>query len=163
MSVYPIQGINYFNYSVAAYYGSDSQNAAFKNLLQQYGIEASGNKEYDTKLLQIAMALETQEAEEEAATTESRADRPWADLMWQLGLTLNEDPNQDYDDIIAELDRRISSVTSDEERAELEELKAYADELFTQSVSVTSNAISDMFVGANMLAAMNRLMIVGLT
>lgn len=161
MSVYPVQGINIFNYGASYYYGSDGETAAFKATLKQYGIEPSGNKEYDTKLLQIAMAAQNQD-ETETSSTQNKADRPWAELMWQLGLTLNDDPQQDYDDLIYEIDQRISATDDEQARGDLEDLKDYVDELFYQSPSVTSSPIQDAFAGMNMVAAMNKIMIAGL-
>lgn len=131
-------------------------------LLRQYNLIPTDDYDKDVERLRQAIIeeqLERQEQQQQINETEGFEERPWYEIMWELGLHQNDSVQEDYDDIMDELDRRIMSAENEEEFEKYDDMRVRAQEYFDEYAQGTSisfdNSLSSSMVGLSMLATMN--------
>lgn len=131
-------------------------------LLRQYNLIPTDDYDKDVERLRQAVIeeqLERQEQQQQINETEGFEERPWYEIMWELGLHQNDSVQEDYDDIMDELDRRIMSAENEEEFEKYDDMRVRAQEYFDEYAQGTSisfdNSLSSSMVGLSMLATMN--------
>ncbi len=163
MSVNAINSVSLYEY----YYTINQENKKKKaspiaEEMKQYGLTPTDDEQLNIAMLQRAKNVQknnNQSTNEE----KSYSERPWADLMYQLGLTFNPDAKDDIQDIKDELTKLISGVADDKLNAEVKDLESYVENLYLKfsqnslgSVD-TSNTLGSQLNNMSMLNKVNML------
>ena len=142
---------------------SEKSQEELNILLRQYDLIPTDDYEKDVERLRAAMIQEqierAQEQQEQMNETEGFEERPWYEIMWELGLHQNDSVQEDYDDIMDELDKRIMGAQSEEEFTKYDDMRIRAQEYFNEYAQGTSmsfdNSLSSSMAGLSALAVMN--------
>jgi exopolyphosphatase/pppGpp-phosphohydrolase len=133
--------------SLYEYYYTINQNQTKKKSspiakeMQKYGLTPTDDEELNIAILQKAKHTAQPNNPEENSEI-SASNRPWADLMYQLGLTFNKDPKDDIEDIKNELAKLISDVNDDELNSEVHDLESYIENLYLNYTKNSSSSIN---------------------
>ncbi len=164
MSISPISSISTFTYiyNMSSEEDKVKQKDELNLLLRQYNLIPTDDYDKDVERLRQAIIeeqLERQEQQQQINETEGFEERPWYEIMWELGLHQNDSVQEDYDDIMDELDKRIMSAENEEEFEKYDDMRVRAQEYFDEYAQGTSisfdNSLSSSMVGLSMLATMN--------
>ncbi len=165
MAISPISSISSFAYiyNISSEDDKQKQQEELNILLRQYDLIPTDDYEKDVERLRAAMIQEqierAQEQQEQMNETEGFEERPWYEIMWELGLHQNDSVQEDYDDIMDELDKRIMGAQSEEEFTKYDDMRIRAQEYFNEYVQGTSmsfdNSLSSSMAGLSALAVMN--------
>lgn len=139
MSVNAINSVSLYEY----YYTINQNNKKKKSSpiakeMGEYGLVPTDDEELNIAMLEKAKNTNnSQNPEEEPPYT----DRPWADLMYQLGLSFNPNPKDDIDDIKDELTKLLTKGVSDDElNSEVKDLQNYVENLYLNFVQNSQSA-----------------------
>lgn len=165
MAISPISSISSFAYiyNISSEDDKQKQQEELNILLRQYDLIPTDDYEKDVERLRAAMIQEqierAQEQQEQMSETEGFEERPWYEIMWELGLHQNDSVQEDYDDIMDELDKRIMGAQSEEEFTKYDDMRIRAQEYFNEYAQGTSmsfdNSLSSSMAGLSALAVMN--------
>ena len=165
MAISPISSISSFAYiyNTSSEDDKQKQQEELNILLRQYDLIPTDDYEKDVERLRTAMIQEqierAQEQQEQMNETEGFEERPWYEIMWELGLHQNDSVQEDYDDIMDELDKRIMGAQSEEEFTKYDDMRIRAQEYFNEYAQGTSmsfdNSLSSSMAGLSALAVMN--------
>ncbi len=165
MAISPISSISSFAYiyNISSEDDKQKQQEELNILLRQYDLIPTDDYEKDVERLRTAMIQEqierAQEQQEQMNETEGFEERPWYEIMWELGLHQNDSVQEDYDDIMDELDKRIMGAQSEEEFTKYDDMRIRAQEYFNEYAQGTSmsfdNSLSSSMAGLSALAVMN--------
>ncbi len=165
MAISPISSISSFTYiyNISSEDDKQKQQEELNILLRQYDLIPTDDYEKDVERLRAAMIQEqierAQEQQEQMNETEGFEERPWYEIMWELGLHQNDSVQEDYDDIMDELDKRIMGAQSEEEFTKYDDMRIRAQEYFNEYAQGTSmsfdNSLSSSMAGLSALAVMN--------
>ena len=165
MAISPISSISSFAYiyNISSEDDKQKQQEELNILLRQYDLIPTDDYEKDVERLRAAMIQEqigrAQEQQEQMNETEGFEERPWYEIMWELGLHQNDSVQEDYDDIMDELDKRIMGAQSEEEFTKYDDMRIRAQEYFNEYAQGTSmsfdNSLSSSMAGLSALAVMN--------
>ena len=97
--------------------------------LREYGIEPTDNEQLNIAMLKKAKEVKDNQGEDNSYNIPN-SERPWADLMYQLNLTFNDDPRDDIDDIKDELQILLRGLNDEELEREIEDLESYVEDLY---------------------------------
>ncbi len=97
--------------------------------LREYGIEPTDNEQLNIVMLKKAKEVKDNQGEDNSYNIPN-SERPWADLMYQLNLTFNDDPRDDIDDIKDELQILLRGLNDEELEREIEDLESYVEDLY---------------------------------
>ena len=98
--------------------------------MREYGLAPTDNEALNISMLKQAKMLELSKQKEEAKESISYSDRPWADLMYQLNISFNENPQDDIQDIKDELTLLMKGVEDEELAKEINDLESYVEKLY---------------------------------
>ena len=144
MAISPISSISSFAYiyNISSEDDKQKQQEELNILLRQYDLIPTDDYEKDVERLRAAMIQEqierAQEQQEQMNETEGFEERPWYEIMWELGLHQNDSVQEDYDDIMDELDKRIMGAQSEEEFTKYDDMRIRAQEYFNEYAQGTS-------------------------
>lgn len=165
MAISPISSISSFAYiyNISSEDDKQKQQEELNILLRQYDLIPTDDYEKDVERLRAAMIQEqierAQEQQEQMNETEGFEERLWYEIMWELGLHQNDSVQEDYDDIMDELDKRIMGAQSEEEFTKYDDMRIRAQEYFNEYAQGTSmsfdNSLSSSMAGLSALAVMN--------
>lgn len=165
MAISPISSISSFAYiyNISSEDNKQKQQEELNILLRRYDLIPTDDYEKDVERLRAAMIQEqierAQEQQEQMNETEGFEERPWYEIMWELGLHQNDSVQEDYDDIMDELDKRIMGAQSEEEFTKYDDMRIRAQEYFNEYAQGTSmsfdNSLSSSMAGLSALAVMN--------
>ena len=96
--------------------------------MQKYGLKPTDSDELNIAMLNRAKYL--QQNANESSKEIPNYQRPWADLMYQLNLTFNEDAKDDIQDIKDELAKLLYGVSDNELEEEIKDLVGYVEDLY---------------------------------
>lgn len=160
MSINAINGLSIYEY----YYSINNnkkkeakKESPLASELEKYGLKATENEAYNVQLLKQAQANEKAQQEESSSTT-SYADRPWADIMYQLNIEFNEDPRDDIEDIKEELKKLTAGFDDEDFNKEIKDLENYVSDLYISYINTNSSSIDtslSLTTQLNNLAIMN--------
>lgn len=180
MSVSAISSNFYYSPSVQyEYFGTTVSESRIQDLMRMYGIEQTGDSEYDMRALYNVMysfassqldALQAvynrQQQVQESDETEAQdsASVPWAGLMGQVGLPVTGVYDTDYDAFNMQIfSMRMSAAGNPQQLASVAQLEAQASVVFVkqdQSASEgTSLPSTGSVSGYEILAALNQMYI----
>ena len=162
MSINAISSVSLYEY----YYTINQDNKKKKTSpiaeeMKQYGLKPTDDEQLNIAMLQRAKNIQKQDNQEEKETQYSN--RPWADLMYQLGLTFNPDPKDDIQDIKDELIKLTRGVADDELNKEVKDLENYVENLYLKFVENSSGSVDLSNLLGNQLNNMSMLNRVNLT
>lgn len=157
MSINAISSVSLYEY----YYkinkdDQENKKSPLEKEMREYGLTPTDNEIINIQLLQKAKSLDGKEQEKKEV---SYSDRPWADLMYQLNITFNEDPKDDIEDIKDELALLVRDMNDDELNKEIRDLEDYVDRLyinFQQNQSSSFSKAISVDMQLNNLAMMNQ-------
>lgn len=187
MTIGAVSSINSYRYSTSVeykYFGTTFSDQNLQDLMRQYGIIQTGDSDVDLKALYQAMySSATSQATAASASKNSHLAKPeeiqaqaaqnannvpWATLMNQVGLSPTGDLATDLTAFNNKISQMMASATTQQEKANLYQLAAEASIVFVQpesvsqsNVSVQSSSLSHSISGADIMARLNKLMMVG--
>lgn len=165
------------------YFGTTVSESRIQDLMRMYGIEQSGDSEYDMRALYSAMysmasnqldALQAvynrqqQVQESDETKAQDSGSVPWADLMGQVGLPVTGVYDTDYDAFNMQIfSMKMSAAKDPQQLASVAQLEAQASVVFVkpdqsadQSASQGTSLPSTASVsGYEILAALNKMYI----
>ena len=139
MSINAISSVSLYEY----YYSINRDDKKKKSSpiakeMQEYGLKPTDDEQLNVAMLQMAKNVRGKDDSEEDEK-ESYSKRPWADLMYQLGLSFNPNPKDDIQDIKDELNKLVKGVSDNELEKEVKDLVAYVENLY---ISYNNNNLS---------------------
>ena len=161
MSINAISSVSLYEY----YYTINQEDKKKKsspiaNEMKEYGLRSTDDEELNIAMLQRAKQLKANGEAKEANQTDP-AERPWADLMYQLGLSFNPDPKDDIQDIKDELSKLTKGVSDDELDSEVKDLENHVENLYLKFVQNSQNnmdfstPLSTQLINLSMLNQVN--------
>ena len=108
--------------------------------MKEYGLTPTDNEQLNIAMLERAKNADKDKKDDEKNDT-SYSSRPWADLMYQLGISFNPDPKDDIEDIKNKLTKLTAGVADEELNNEVNDLKHYVDRLYLDFINNSSGAI----------------------
>lgn len=159
-----------YSYSYATsfqyqYFGTVVSDERIQELMQQYGIQQTGDKQNDLQALYKAMFSAAKTSAVDAAPQQQSqaasgsADVPWATLMNQVGLSVSGDFSTDYQAFNSKISAMQLSATSAHDKAIINQLVAEAQIVFVPPSASSGNA--RMASGADILAQLNKMYMLG--
>ena len=129
MSINAINSVSLYEY----YYTINQNNKKKKSSpiaqeMKEYGLTPTDDEQLNIAMLQRAKNVANQDNSKEKE--QSYTNRPWADLMYQLGLSFNPDPKDDIQDIKDELAKLTLGVADEELDNEVKDLQNYVEKLY---------------------------------
>lgn len=156
MSISPVLSISsYASIYVSSKGPEDDEHERIINLLKQLGITSTGNKQADKALLRAA--LQKMADNMSSGGTSSSKYNPFKDIMESLDIETTGNVDKDYNNVIKELDYRISQSNDDEEKQYYQALRDEIDSKYTENNY--DNSRSNQFTGASQLADLNKYML----
>lgn len=117
--------------------------------MKKYGLTPTDNESVNIALLEQAKAKERVQNEEQSKEqNESAADRPWADIMYQLNLPFNDNPLDDIQDIKDELKVLLADIKDEELESDITDLENYVEKLY---INYSKNNVSSSTLLTNQL------------
>ena len=112
-----------------------------------YKINNEDNKRKKALALERASENNPQVTKKEEDNSQSPkeilpSERPWADLMYQLNISFNEDPKDDIADIKKELAKLTVGLTDKELDSEVKDLENYVDKLYLNFQKINEGGFS---------------------
>lgn len=160
MSISPISSISNNVYIPSISGDNKELSQQLKSLLSEYNLTPTGDSEADIQRLRQAIILqEAQRRQEEQESLKNDANKPWYEIMWELGLHPTDSVQEDYDDIMDELEMRINSSEDEQEYYKYANMYELVEEYFNEYSQGTSFSFSNKFdstmIGASLIANMN--------
>lgn len=143
MSINAISSLSIYEY----YYRIDKdedkeKKSPLADEMKKYGLTPTENEALNVSLLKRAKELEKQNSQTQENSTIAKEDRPWADLMYQLNISFNDDPKEDINDIKEELEKLTRGLNDDELTKEINDLEDYVENLYVNFVENQSGSIN---------------------
>lgn len=136
------------------------------DLMKEYGVLQTGDEYTDLRALYQAMYnYYSQQTAAAAASANSSymaqvgKNSPWSPLMEAVGLKATGNLNYDYDKFNQKMVSLEDNTNSQSDRAKLDKLNQQAPYVFTQSAQIQND--NRQAVGADIVAAINRAMLIG--
>lgn len=159
-----------YSYSYATsfqyqYFGTVVSDERIQELMQQYGIQQTGDKQDDLQALYKAMLSSAQinaanaSAQQPVQANAQSASAPWATLMNQVGLSVSGDFSTDYQTFNSKISTMQLSATSAHDKAIINQLVAEAQIVFVPPSAPSGN--TRMASGADILAQLNKMYMLG--
>jgi len=127
MSINAISSVSLYEY----YYSINKNKKKTSPLeaeMRKYGLVPTSSETINISMLMEARRLE--QKKDIGTNEKSQSDRPWADLMYQLNISFNENPADDIEAIKEELAKLISGVSDEELEEEIADLEDYVENLY---------------------------------
>jgi len=129
MSINAISSVSLYEYYYKIHKEQEKKESPLADEMRKYGLVPTDNETINIQLLQNAKKAKSNE---EAQTNKEipYSDRPWADLMYQLNISFNEDPKDDIDNIKEELALLTKGMNDEELNKEIKDLENYVENLY---------------------------------
>lgn len=150
------------------YFDTTISDAQIKDLMKKYGVTPTGDPDKDLQELHDAMyananstvsskvSFANQEVQNnQVSAAQNPMNVPWAALMIQAGLYPTGDFNTDYQEFTNKINTMQLSATSQQEKANIDQLIAQSKVVFISPVSSQTPSFS--VSGADILAKMNKM------
>ena len=139
MSINAISSVSLYEY----YYKinkdeQEKKKSPLADEMRKYGLVPTEDENLNILLLKNAKEVQKQQNEKEPQVANS--DRPWADLMYQLNISFNEDPKDDIDDIKDELAKLTLGLDDNELNQEIIDLEDYVERLYINFINTYSSS-----------------------
>lgn len=97
--------------------------------MREYGLAPTDNEDLNIALLKQAKMLE-QAKQDTQKEDIPNSKRPWADIMYQLNIPFNDDPEDDIQDIKDELAKLMRGLDDEELSKEIHDLEDRVERLY---------------------------------
>lgn len=158
MSINAISSVSLYEYYYTINKNEEKKKESpLADEMRKYGLTPTDNEALNAAMLQRAKQTSEESSNEKQEIPYSQ--RPWADLMYQLGLEFNPDPKDDIDDIKDELSKLTQGINDDELNKEVKDLEKYVENLylnFENNYSTTFDASSTLSAQLNNLSMLNQ-------
>ncbi len=98
--------------------------------LKKMGITPTDNEQVNVAMLKKAKKAEEEQESNNVTKETTYKDRPWADIMNQLGLSFNTDPKDDVQSIKSALSNLVSGIDDKELLADVKDLDDYVKSMY---------------------------------
>lgn len=166
MTIGAISSTTYSTSVQYQYFGTTVSDDRIKDLLNQYGVQSTGDATTDLQSLYEAMQSAAsnnvkgaQEKQQQAPTAASNV--PWADLLNQVGLSPSGDLDTDYNAFTQQIYMMQISATSPQDKANVAQLQAQAQIVFIDNQSSSSSQSTPQVSGADIVAQLNKMLLMG--
>lgn len=140
MSINAINSVSIYEYYYSINHKEKKKESPLADEMRKYGLNPTDNEVINAAMLRQAKQIQEQNTAQESEIANS--DRPWADLMYQLNLPFNDDPQDDIDDIKEELAMLMRGVDDDELLKEIDDLEKSVEDMY---IRFQNNNQSSMF------------------
>lgn len=160
MSINAISGVSLYEYYFKINKEEEKKKESpLADEMRKYGLVPTDNESLNIQLLKNAKELKRQQETQQNQEI-PHSQRPWADIMYQLNIQFNEDPQDDIDDIKDELALLLKGMEDDDElNQEIKNLQNYVERLylgFQQNYSPDTSRTSSINMHLSNLAMMNQ-------
>jgi len=167
MSISPIDTTLSYLYAMSSYMSTSSDGKKkLGELLREYNLTPSGDTQLDISRLEYAIRVQNvidEQTSKEEQIQSLITDRPWIEIMWQLGLEPNDTIQEDYDDLIDEISYRINNAQDEKEYDKYmnmyNEIQSDFNEYSTAQQVSFSGIHDTTLIGLSQIAVMNKMAI----
>ena len=159
MSINAISGLSIYEYYYRINREDDKKESPLADEMKEYGLTPTDNEVVNAALLRQAKALEESKQDSGTSSDIPNSERPWADIMYQLNIPFNDDPQDDIIDIKRELNYLTNGMDDEELSKEITDLESYVENLyidFQNNYSTTFNTSTALYSQLSNMALMNR-------
>ena len=159
MSINAISGLSIYEYYYRINREDDKKESPLADEMKEYGLTPTDNEVVNAALLRQAKALEESKQDSGTSSDIPNSERPWADIMYQLNIPFNDDPQDDITDIKRELNYLTNGIDDEELSKEITDLESYVENLyidFQNNYSTTFNTSTALYSQLSNMALMNR-------
>ncbi len=159
MSINAITSVSIYEYYYTINENSKKkQESILADEMKKYGLTPTDNESLNLAMLNRAKRSENQDNISSSQEV-PKSQRPWADLMYQLGINFNDNPRDDIQDIKDELEKLTRGIDDDELNKEIDDLEKYVENLylnFEQSYSTNIDSSTVLSAQLNSLSIINK-------
>ncbi len=157
MSINAISSVSLYEYYYTINNNKEKdKKSPLADEMKRYGLTPTDDEVLNAAMLQRAKQAKEAQNSEAKENKESKTDRPWADIMYQLNLSFNDNPLDDIEDIKDELAKLLSDIKDDELEQEITDLEDYVEKLY---ITYTKNNVSSkslLTVQMNTMSNLNK-------
>ena len=140
MSINAINSISLYEYYYTINEKKEKKSSPLEKEMKKYGLVATDNEQVNIALLQRAKEAEKLKQKEKKEDTDY-SQRPWADIMYQLNISFNENPSDDIVDIKEKLDFLLQGIKDETLEGEIKDLEDYVEKLYLDYDRISSGFI----------------------
>ena len=158
MSINAINSVSLYEYYYTINEPKKHKSSPLESEMKKYGLVPTEDEQINIAMLQKAREQEKARNKETSKAETSYSDRPWADIMYQLNISFNENPSDDIVDIKEKLDFLLDGIEDDELEQEINDLENYVERLYVDFEKINSNSIRTTLLTSqlNSLSLINR-------
>ena len=130
MSINAISSVSLYEYYYTINDNKKHKSSPLESEMKKYGLVPTENEQLNIAMLQRAKELEKSKNEKDSTNEAGYADRPWADIMYQLNISFNKNPSDDIVDIKEKLNFLLKGIEDEELEKEINDLENYVERLF---------------------------------
>ena len=160
MSINAINSVSLYEYYYSINNKKDKKKESpLAQEMREYGLNPTDNESLNIAMLKKAKDAQNQQNVEKQEIPNSQ--RPWADLMYQLNISFNEDPKDDIQDIKDELVKLMSGVDDEELLAEVYDLEKRVEDMYirfkknSQGIDFSSSVLGSQLHNFSMINQAN--------
>ena len=145
MSINAINSVSLYEYYYTINDKKERKSSPLEGEMKKYGLVPTDNEQVNIAMLQKAREKEKIKNSENNKSEKNYSDRPWADIMYQLNISFNDDPADDIVDIKDKLAFLLKGIEDEELEKEINDLEDYVEKLYLDYDRVSSGVkLSDM-------------------
>ena len=159
MSINAINSVSLYEYYYTISSNKKRKSASpLEKEMKKYGLVPTGSEQMNIAMLKRTKELEKTKNKEKVGQKESYSKRPWADIMYQLNISFNENPSDDIVDIREKLDFLLKGIEDEELEKEINDLENYVERLYVDFEKTNSGSIRTTLLTSelNNLSLINR-------
>ena len=156
MSINAINSVSLYEYYYTINDSKKRKSSPLEKEMKKYGLVPTDNEQANIAMLQKAREAERTKNQESKNNETDYSNRPWADIMYQLNISFNDDPADDIVDIKEKLSFLLKGIEDEELEKEINDLEDYVERLYLDYDRVSSG-ISD---GITLSAQLNNLSLI---
>lgn len=158
MSINAINSVSLYEYYYTINDNKKRKSSPLEKEMKKYGLVPTDNEQVNIAMLQKAREKEKAKNEKETKSEASHSERPWADIMYQLNISFNDDPADDIVDIKEKLDFLLKGIEDEELEQEINDLENYVEKLYLDfdRISLKTYNKATLTTELNNLSTINR-------
>ena len=158
MSINAINSISLYEYYYTINDKNERKSSPLESEMKKFGLVPTENEQINIAMLQKAREAEKMKKQETKKDETSHSERPWADIMYQLNISFNENPADDIVDIKEKLDFLLKGIEDEELEKEIKDLENYVERLYLDYDRISSgyNGTLTLTSQLNNLSMINR-------
>ena len=158
MSINAINSVSLYEYYYTIHDNKKRKSSPLEHEMREYGLTPTDNEQINIAMLKRAKELEQAKNEDSKSSNVTYSDRPWADIMYQLNISFNENPSDDIVDIKEKLNFLLKGIEDEELEKEINDLENYVERLYLDYDKISSGIIKNSTLTSqlNNLSLINR-------